>query len=336
MDLAERDVLVLESVVMGALQLGDQVCGGGCRHDLRPHRQRIDEQPHHRFRAEHLGGPSRDHCAEGDIMLAGQPHQQLRVGALQHDVYGGVEGAGQLAKRLREILGHPKRFDDTGPLPQPIRRSHQGRGVKAGQHLTPRRLRGRAVPTGQPGDKAAVLRGRRQSLPVIAGEYFSHQDRQRPAIHDDVMICQHKPVPIRRGADQGGSKCRPVGQITDCGTLLGAQLVDALVDIDVAGSQLDVPPPRRRIGGNELHRLVVPFVETGRQLGMTGDHRLQCIAQPVRVERTCHGDSELHRIHVVACLRGAGMKEQPLLQGRQRQYVSDPHIGAAIRRSVAG
>ena len=86
----KRQVLVLEGVVVGALQLVEQVGDGGCRRDGRPHRHRVDQQAHHRFRAGHLGGPPRDRGAEGDIMLAGQPAQQLRPGALQHDVDGGV------------------------------------------------------------------------------------------------------------------------------------------------------------------------------------------------------------------------------------------------------
>ena len=35
-DLAERQVLVLEGVVVGALQLVEQVGGGGCRRDASP------------------------------------------------------------------------------------------------------------------------------------------------------------------------------------------------------------------------------------------------------------------------------------------------------------
>ena len=35
-DLAERQVLVLEGVVVGALQLVEQVGGGGCRGDAAP------------------------------------------------------------------------------------------------------------------------------------------------------------------------------------------------------------------------------------------------------------------------------------------------------------
>ena len=89
-DLAKRQVLVLKRVVVGALQLLEQVHGGGRRGDARPHRHRVDEQAHHRVRAGHLGGPTRDRGAEDHIMVAGQPAQQPREGALQHGVDGGV------------------------------------------------------------------------------------------------------------------------------------------------------------------------------------------------------------------------------------------------------
>ena len=70
---------------------------------------------------------------------------------------------------------------------------------------------------------------------------------------------------------------------------------------------------------------------------MPVDHRVHRIAQPVRVQRTAQRDIQLHRIQiVVAALRGAGVKEQPLLQRGQRQHVSDLGIAAAARRSAAG
>ena len=60
---------------------------------------------------------------------------------------------------------------------------------------------------------------------------------------------------------------------------------------------------------------------------MAVDHRVHRIAQALWVKGTGHGDIQLHRIHIVAgSLRGAGVKEQPLLQGGQRQHVSDPHM----------
>ena len=92
---------------------------------LRPHRHRVDQQPHHRFRAGHLGGPPRDRGAEGDIVLAGQPHQQLRPGALQHGVDGGVVRARQLAKGPRGLAQTPETMQRlaapalTGPADPP-------------------------------------------------------------------------------------------------------------------------------------------------------------------------------------------------------------------------
>ena len=166
--------------------------------DGRPHRHRVDQQAHHRFRAGHLGRPTRDRGAEDDIVLAGQPAQQLREGALQHGVHGGLTRARQLADGPRELQRTPKRCHASRPWHQPLPAGpHQGGGVKTGQHLPPGRARGIQVPTGQPGHKPAIWDRRRQPLPVIAGEYFPQQDRQRPAIEHDVVIGEHKPVPIR-------------------------------------------------------------------------------------------------------------------------------------------
>ena len=116
-DVAERQVLVLECVVVGALQLVQQIYGGGCRCHAGPHWHRVDEQADHRFRTDHLGGPTRDRGAECHIMLTGQPAQQLREGGLQHGVDGGVARARQLAKGPRGLLGYPKRFNDSPPEP---------------------------------------------------------------------------------------------------------------------------------------------------------------------------------------------------------------------------
>src|SRR6201999_3603431 len=48
-NLVERQVLMVQGVVVGALQLLDQAGGGGRRVEVRPHRHRVDEQAHHRF-----------------------------------------------------------------------------------------------------------------------------------------------------------------------------------------------------------------------------------------------------------------------------------------------
>ena len=134
-------------------------------------------------------------------------------------------------------------------------------------------------------NKAAIRRGRGQPLPVIAGEYFLQQDRQRPAIEHDVVIGQHEPVPIVCGADQRHPKGRLVGEVADRGTFGGAHPLDLLIDIDTVGAQFDIPPGRHGIGRDDLHRLVELFAESGHQVRMPVDHRVHRIAQPVLIER---------------------------------------------------
>ena len=177
--------------------------------------------------------------------------------------------ARQLVEGPRGLLRHPKRFNASRPQPQPARRTDQGGGVKTGQHLAPRRVRGIQVAIGQPGYKAAIWDRRRQLLPVIAGKYFLQQDRHRPAIEHDVVISEHKPDPIWCGADQRHPEGRRVGEVADRGAFFGAQPLDLLIDIDIdiaVGVQFDIAPRRHGISRDELHRLV----ELLRRIGQPG------------------------------------------------------------------
>ncbi len=104
-NLVERQVLVVERVVVRALQLVEQVGGGGGGGDVRPHRHGVDQQAHHGVRAGDFGGAARHGGAEHDVALAGQPAQQLRVGGLQDGVDGGVARARQVGDGLGEVGG---------------------------------------------------------------------------------------------------------------------------------------------------------------------------------------------------------------------------------------
>ena len=134
---------------------------------------------------------------------------------------------------------------------------------------------------------------------MIAGEYLLQQDRQRPAIEHDVVISQHNPVAVFCGADQSHPKGRRLGEVADRGAFGGAQPLDLLVGVRVVPAEVDIPPGRHGIGRDDLHRLVELSAESGGQVGMTVDHGVHCIAQPVGVEWAGHGDVQLHRIQVV-------------------------------------
>ncbi len=280
-DVTQRQLLVLERVVVGMLQPAQQFCGGSCRRHVRPHRHRVDEQSDHRFGPGQLGRPARDRGTEGDVVVAGQPHQQLRPHTLQHDVDGGVAQARQLVESARGGDGNPARNRAARAQPQPIRRTDQCRGVKAGEYLPPRCPGGSvapAVPIGQPAEKPAIWRGRGQPPPVITGEYFPQQDRHRPAVNHDVVIGEDQPVPVCCGADDSGSKRQLVSDIADGGAFSRAHLPDLLL-----GVQLDIPPGHRWVLRDDLHRLVEACAEAGHQVGMAGDHCLHRIAQAVDV-----------------------------------------------------
>ena len=312
-------MLVLDRVAVDALQLIQQLGDRGRRGGVGPYRNRVDQQAHHRFRARQLGRPTRNRGAERHIALAGHPHQQLRPPALQHRAHRGAARTGQLGQGRCGLDGHSEGCD--GAAPRLARRAHQGRDLEPRHHLTPGRLRGAAILVGQPGDETAIRRGRGQPLPVIAGEGLLQQDRQRPPIRHDVVNGEHKPVLIARGADQSGPECRLVSQVADRGAFVRAQPLNLLIDVTAGRVQLDIPPRDHRICGKDLHRFTELFVEARHQVRMPVDHGLHRPAQPLRVEFAFHGDTELYRIQVDKVWGEAGVEQQSLLHGRQRQHV---------------
>ncbi len=323
-NLAQRQVLVFEGVVVVLLQLVQHVGDGGLRVDVGAHRDGVDQQAHHRFGAGQVGGPTGDGGAERHVVVAGEPHQQLRPPGLQHGVDGRVARAGQLAQGARGFRGEPVGLHGPPAEPHPAGRAHQGGGVESVEHLAPRRLRGGAVLAGQPGQVAAVGRGRGQLVAVVVGQDLAQQDGQRPAVHHDVVVGEHEPVPVVRGADQRGPERRPVGQVAHRGALGGAQLLDPLFGVGVFGAELNVAPRHDRVGRDHLDGFAELRAEPGRQVGVAVHHGVHRLVQPVRVQGAGHGDAQLHRVDVVARVLGeAGVEEQALLQRGQRQDVGD-------------
>ena len=338
---------MLQCLGVGALHLAEQVGGGGGRGGARPHRDGIDQQAHHRVRPGHVHRASRDRRAEHDVTLAGLPHQYLRPRGLQHRAHRGLTRARQIPQRPRGLLGHRKRGRTPSAQPQPARRPHQRRNLEPGQHLTPDPARGIHVTAGQPGHKRSVGTCRGQPLAVVAGEDLPQQDRQRPTVQHDVVVGQHEQVAILVGPDQCGAKGRLVGQRAHRGALVGVYPLDLRVlraGIRGTTAQIDVSPGHLGVGGNDLNRVVELVREPGHQVRMADDHRLHRLMEATLVEPACQRDVQLHRVHIVvagvaagvAALRGAGMKQQPLLQGSQWENISYPHKAAEARRSAPG
>ncbi|GFG97332.1 hypothetical protein MTIM_32110 [Mycobacterium timonense] len=177
-NLGQRQVLVIQGLLKVVVQLAQQAGDGGLRGHVRAHRHGVDQQAHHRFDAGHVGRASRDRGPEDHVALPGQRHQQLRPRGPQHGVDGGVVGPRQVVQRLSGLLGEPARFQAVAPQPLPVRRSHQGGSVEAGQHFSPAGMGGVEVPAGLPGHEPPVRHRRGQVLRVVGGEDFLQQDRQ--------------------------------------------------------------------------------------------------------------------------------------------------------------
>ncbi|BBY10356.1 hypothetical protein MMARJ_10960 [Mycobacterium marseillense] len=326
-DLAERQVLVLERVVVAALQLRQQIRGGGRRGDVRAHRHRVDQQPDHRFRVVDLQlADPRSRGAEDDVVLTGQRGQHQRPRGLQHGAERGVVRARQLAEGPGGLRGHARLVEAAAPLPQPVLGRDQSGSFEAGQQRSPGLTGGVEVAIGQPGEEGAIGAGGGQALPVVAGEDFAQQDGQRPAVEQDVVIGQHEPESPVRGADQRGPERRLPGEVAHRGAFGSAQLLDPRVGVVLprAGAvELEVSPLHDGIGGNDLHGLVELFAEQRRQMGVSVDDGVHRVAQAFGVKRPGEREIQLDRVHVVAALRGAGVEQQTLLQRRQRQDVGD-------------
>ena len=127
---------------------------------------------------------------------------------------------------------------------------------------------------------------------MVAREDLLQQDRQRPAIEHDVVIGQHKPVPLIAGKDQCPTERQLVGQIADRRTFGGAYSRNLLVDIGFAG-EIERLPGHCRIGRDDLHRLVEPIVKPGYRVRVSGYHVMHRISNrpassgPANVMSSC-------------------------------------------------
>ncbi|SHT28965.1 Uncharacterised protein [Mycobacteroides abscessus subsp. abscessus] len=77
MNFVERQVLVLNGVIVHTLQLIEQIGNGGRGSDVRTHRHRVDQQANHRIGTGQVGRTPRHRRTERDVVLTGQPRQHL-------------------------------------------------------------------------------------------------------------------------------------------------------------------------------------------------------------------------------------------------------------------
>ncbi len=211
LDLLERDVLVLpllELLLLEPAEPGQERLVRAHRH---PHRQRADEQAGHRLDAGQLRRPARDHRSEDKVRLAAVAVEQQRPGSLHQRVDGQM---GAPRQRLQALggLALEARLDAAGATLRAVRRlpvDRQRSGLgEAPQPLAPVALRRLPALALEPPDEIAEAARRRQLRPapgdlgVIEGEDLAEEQRQRPAVEDQLMEGPDQAVAAGRCAQQ--------------------------------------------------------------------------------------------------------------------------------------
>jgi hypothetical protein len=273
LDLLERAVLVLPLLDLLPLQLrepGPQPLRGI---DPQPYRQGVDEHPHDRLDAGHLGGPARDHAAEQHVVGPGVVAEEETPGALQervesHLVVAGelLETAGGLRPEIESlVVGRPA--DDLAAGARAVERHRRGRR-EAGQRPAPERLGIGDVLELKPVDEGAVgARGLEPGLGPLGegpvdGEHLREEDRHRPAVHDDVAEAPDELADVRRPADHGDPDQGGLAEIETLVVVFAQEGGEPFfpfrfgqpAPVDLLPGQLDIP-------AHDLQRLIPPLPE---------------------------------------------------------------------------
>ena len=208
-------------------------------------------------------------------MLAGQPHQQLRPGGLQHRVDGGVTRAGQLAQGPRGFGGHPRRCHARGARapPGPAGPPRWGCQSRRTPHARPSRA-AVAVSFGQPGHEPAD---------TAAARAAAARSSWRRSLAAGSAATSHR-------ARCGGWSAPTGGRRRRCGSTRPGRPAARpgrrprrVRRRTAAGSA----PRHRRLSPSSTYCHAITgsagmtctgwsncWAESGRQVGMTGDHRV--------------------------------------------------------------
>ncbi len=171
----------------------------------------------------------------------------------------------------------------------------------------------------------------------IEREQFAHQHRQRPAVQQDVMAGEKKPVLPGGEPDQRKADERRRGQVEALGAILREEIGKALGPRGlVQQRQIDAAPVRLDVRHDDLHGPPEAGMPEARpQVGVAPDEPPRRRRQRVGVERAREAENQLDRIDVGRLRIVQRMEQQAFLQRRQRQDVVDPRVLALQRIDLA-
>ncbi|MNF46168.1 hypothetical protein D3C84_273230 [compost metagenome] len=189
------------------------------------------------------------------------------------------------------------------------------------QALTPEALADQRITGLQPVDIVAVAARRRQRLAEVAAQHLADQQRQAPAIQQQVVIGPYEVVAALVQAHQQQALQRRTAEVEGPLALLAGQ------GLEVLCRGFTIAPVQ------QIHRQLHFAVDDLHGIGETLPDKAAAQAVmaradlvPGRDEARCVEavDTDRQLVHVeVAAGRVQGMEQHALLHGRQRHYVLD-------------
>ena len=239
-----------------------------------------------------------------------------RAGRLSEALSAAVERQHDLLGRQRLAARRPRR------QPRAL--------LEPGQRLPPDRKPRRTVLPGDEGEIVAVRRHprqrRRAAMLRINLEQLPHQDRRRPAVHQQVMVADQQAGagPPPAGSAQTASAAAPPDR-----TAPGGRLRQMLLSSRCCPA---APCPDRSISRHGTAardtttctgRLSCSCRKPARRLACRSTTACNEASSTAAIERAFKLELELHRIDVGSLRIVERMEQQTLLQRRQRQDVLD-------------
>ncbi|GES19338.1 hypothetical protein Aple_022340 [Acrocarpospora pleiomorpha] len=325
MEFGQAEVLVVEQGGLLLLEAFEQLAQGRGGTPAETRGQRVDEQADHGFDAFDFGVAAGDRGAEHHVLPARRPADQQPPGRLDHGAERDPvfprparEAGGDVLAQLHTYLtGHRGSGDDRAG-------DQTGRLVDPGEGALPDLAGGILVPLPQPPQVDQVGRDLRQ---LRGGPVERHQlpvqDRQRPAVRDDVVEGQHEPALAGVDPHQRESDERRATEIERRGPLLRHHRLHR-------GSR-DLTPGKFQPGGDDLHRQPIGAEpEAGAQRSMPFQQSLGGASQRRPVHRAGQLDDLLHDVGVRVRPVDQRVEEEALLERAQRQQFLHRHRVIAL------
>ncbi|GAA2421749.1 hypothetical protein GCM10010388_06210 [Streptomyces mauvecolor] len=353
-DLGEAVVVVVQEGGLAHLQVVQDLGEGVALGVLDAHRERVDEHADDGVDAGDGRGTAGDGGAEHDVLAAGELAEQHRPGALDQGVDSDAE-LGGAPVQLADLVKGQRDLDvaDAGAAVLGGRaRQQDGRLLDPGELLGPGAGRLVVVQAGEVDEEVLEAADPRQHRGVarrpVQAQQVLHEDRQGPAVEQDVVGGQDELGLVVLGAHQGQAQHGRGEGVEAPAVVLDEELVEGFgAGLLVEAAQVDVLPGHLDAVDDDLDLVAREVVdERGPQVGVPVQHGLSRGAHAGGVDAALDVEGHLHLVGVPRVVVQHRVEQQAGLERGERPHVRQarvallPHLdvllGDVHQRQVRG